>query len=187
MTGSVSHSSVRQWAARAGLSRWAGPLSTILIAIALRVVNVAGLRIPNPVLILALAIVASAYLGGVLAGLASVTVTFAYTLLAWSIPGQLFHFAPDDVRRLVVQAATMPAMAVLVGVLHARNERRIQELADTLAQVKQLEGLIPICMYCKKIRKDGGYWERIEAYLSARSKATFSHGICPDCESKMVY
>jgi K+-sensing histidine kinase KdpD len=146
-----------------------------------------GFRIPNPVLIFALAIVASAYLGGVAAGLLSVGVTFLYTLLAWSAPGHLFSYSPDDVRRLLVQAVTMPSMALLVGALHARHERRIEELAEALERVKQLEGLIPICSYCKKVRDDSGLWERIEAYLSSRSNVTFTHGICPDCEGKIDY
>jgi len=167
-------------------ARWAGTLLVVPTAAALLALEAVGLRIPNPVLILAVAIVLAAYLGGVVSGLLSVAVSFAYTLVTWSLPGQLFHYSSGDVRRLVVQAVTMPTMAILVGVLHARSERRLRQLADSLAQVKQLEGLIPICMYCKKIRKDGGYWERIEAYLGARSKATFTHGICPDCEGKLT-
>jgi len=166
--------------------RLAGPFLTLLVVLALEALGAAGLRIPNPVLVLAVAIVASAYLGGVLAGLTSVSVTFAYTLVAWSSPGRLLHYSAEDVRRLVVQALTMPTMAVLVGALQARSERRIRDLARTLAQVKQLEGLIPICMYCKKIRQDSGYWERLEAYLSTRANVTFSHGICPDCEGKFT-
>ena len=50
--------------------------------------------------------------------------------------------------------------------------------------VARLRGLLPICMKCKKIRNDKGYWERVEAYVSRRSDAQFSHGICPDCEKK---
>lgn len=48
-------------------------------------------------------------------------------------------------------------------------------------EVQTLEGLLPICSFCKKIRDEDGRWEQIEAYISERSPADFSHGICPDC------
>jgi hypothetical protein len=65
------------------------------------------------------------------------------------------------------------------------KERLIQELQDALGQVRELSGLLPICASCKSIRDDKGYWTRLEAYLSAHSKAEFSHGICPDCARKL--
>ncbi|MBP1625606.1 MAG: sensory transduction histidine kinase [Holophagaceae bacterium] len=49
------------------------------------------------------------------------------------------------------------------------------------AQIHTLRGLLPICMVCKKIRNDGGYWEVLENYIREHSEANFSHGICPDC------
>ncbi|MFH1336134.1 MAG: response regulator [Candidatus Zixiibacteriota bacterium] len=55
------------------------------------------------------------------------------------------------------------------------------ELTEALVQVKQLKGLLPICMYCKKIRKDTNYWQQIEQYLVENSEADFSHSICPEC------
>jgi DNA-binding NtrC family response regulator len=58
---------------------------------------------------------------------------------------------------------------------------RNQELAESLASVRQLEGLLPICAKCKKIRDDKGYWQRIENYIAAHSRAVFTHGICPEC------
>jgi K+-sensing histidine kinase KdpD len=163
------------------VTRWAGLVLPVATAAALRGLALIGWTIPNPVLVFALAIVTSAYLGGVTVGLVSAGVTFAYTLVAWSMPGALFHYKSSDVQRLFVEAATMPAMAVLVGVLQARLRRRVVLLEAALADVKQLEGLIPICMYCKQVRGDAGYWERIEAYVSSRSGATFTHGICPEC------
>ena len=58
---------------------------------------------------------------------------------------------------------------------------RIDELEHALEQVRTLSGLVPICAYCKKVRNEREYWERVESYISARSGARFSHGICPDC------
>lgn len=52
--------------------------------------------------------------------------------------------------------------------------------------VRQLEGLLPICAYCKRIRDASEQWESIERYVEARSEAQFSHGYCPDCYEKYV-
>ncbi|HEY2082034.1 MAG TPA: PAS domain S-box protein [Verrucomicrobiae bacterium] len=59
--------------------------------------------------------------------------------------------------------------------------RLIHELTDALRHVKTLNGLLPICASCKKIRNDSGYWEQVETYIRSRSNAEFTHGICPDC------
>lgn len=59
-----------------------------------------------------------------------------------------------------------------------------QELSDVLAHVKQLKGLLPICMFCKKIRNDEDYWQKLEEYLSEHTEADFSHSICPECLEK---
>lgn len=61
-----------------------------------------------------------------------------------------------------------------------------RELEAALARVKLLEGIIPICMYCKKIRDDQNSWHQLEQYISDHSEAFFSHGICPQCEEKEV-
>jgi PAS domain S-box-containing protein len=61
------------------------------------------------------------------------------------------------------------------------RSRLIEELTDALKRVKTLNGLLPICASCKKIRNDGGYWEQVETYIRSRSNAEFTHGICPDC------
>ncbi len=63
---------------------------------------------------------------------------------------------------------------------------RVKELEDALSHVKQLQGLLPICSYCKKIRDDGNYWHRVEEYIAGHSEAEFTHGICPDCYEKFV-
>jgi PAS domain S-box-containing protein len=65
----------------------------------------------------------------------------------------------------------------------AEEERKkmIQELKDTLAQVRSLSGLLPICAHCKKIRDEKGDWHPLEIYISGHSQAEFSHSICPNC------
>lgn len=69
--------------------------------------------------------------------------------------------------------------------LEEERERLIQELQEALAKVKSLSGLLPMCASCKRIRDFQGYWEQVEAYISAHSDAEFSHSICPDCREKL--
>jgi DNA-binding response OmpR family regulator len=64
--------------------------------------------------------------------------------------------------------------------------RRLAELEQALASVKQLRGLLPMCSYCKKIRVDNMYWQQLESYLSEHSDAEFSHGICPECFPSVI-
>lgn len=63
---------------------------------------------------------------------------------------------------------------------------RVRKLEEALSQVKQLQGMLPICSYCKSIRDDQNYWQRVESYLSEHTDARFSHGICPSCYEKVV-
>jgi DNA-binding response OmpR family regulator len=61
-----------------------------------------------------------------------------------------------------------------------------EELEAALARVKLLEGLISICMFCKKIRNDKNSWQQLEAYISEHSGAEFSHGLCPQCAEEQM-
>ena len=65
--------------------------------------------------------------------------------------------------------------------LKALNE----ELQEALGQIKTLAGLLPICVNCKKIRDDKGYWKDVESYLAAYSEAEVSRSLCPDCMEKI--
>lgn len=70
--------------------------------------------------------------------------------------------------------------------LQSKLAERVRDLEAALQQVKQLRGLLPICMYCKKIRNDGDYWQQVETYITDHSEAEFSHGICPECYEKLI-
>jgi PAS domain S-box-containing protein len=59
-------------------------------------------------------------------------------------------------------------------------------LAAALAEVKRLQGILPICSYCKRIRDDQDYWQQVDAYISSHSSVQFSHGICPACYAEHV-
>jgi sigma-B regulation protein RsbU (phosphoserine phosphatase) len=62
----------------------------------------------------------------------------------------------------------------------------VNDLEAALSQVKQLQGLLPICSYCKKIRDEQNYWQRVESYLTDHTDVHFSHGICPDCYERVA-
>jgi DNA-binding response OmpR family regulator len=68
--------------------------------------------------------------------------------------------------------------------LEAALAERIRALQDALAHVKTLQGLLPICMHCHRIRNDQQTWERLEKYISEHTEAEFTHGLCPECMKK---
>ncbi|MBI1737604.1 MAG: response regulator transcription factor [Candidatus Rokubacteria bacterium] len=70
--------------------------------------------------------------------------------------------------------------------LQERLAERVAALEQALAQVNELRGLLPICMYCKSIRNDQNFWEKVETYIGEHSSATFTHGICPECRATHV-
>ncbi|HWQ10907.1 MAG TPA: PAS domain-containing protein, partial [Holophaga sp.] len=69
-------------------------------------------------------------------------------------------------------------------VAQSQKEETIRQLREALERVHALEGIIPICSYCKKIRNDQQYWLQVEQYISERTQARFSHGICPECRDR---
>ncbi len=60
-------------------------------------------------------------------------------------------------------------------------EDSVRRLKQALAEVRELQEILPLCMYCKKVRDDDNYWSQIDLYLAKHAGARFSHGICPDC------
>lgn len=69
--------------------------------------------------------------------------------------------------------------------LHARL-RVAERVLGLQREVRQLQGLLPICSYCKRIRDEADAWSQVEEYLSHRTEAQFSHGICPPCYDQHV-
>lgn len=93
-----------------------------------------------------------------------------------------------------VEVSSRPFVANGVRYLHSlvrdlteqqRSEQKLRdlvaELQDALQHVKTLKGLLPICMHCRKVRDDAGYWSMIETYFRKHSELLFSHGVCPEC------
>lgn len=76
--------------------------------------------------------------------------------------------------------------AIQRQVMLREKDRLVNELKDALRNVQLLQGLLPICSGCKRIRNDNGYWQQVEEYFTRHSNAKFSHGICPECV-KTIY
>jgi DNA-binding NtrC family response regulator len=85
---------------------------------------------------------------------------------------------------LVKGPITGPALGRAIR--HAIERKKLlTQLEDSMKEIKILRGFLPICMNCKKIRDDKGYWTQVEVYINKHSGVEFSHGICPECAQKM--
>lgn len=93
-----------------------------------------------------------------------------YFVTRWEVPWEIEYSVVNAVIRIVV----FGGIALLVD-RTARQERELARRVDTL------EGLLPICSSCKKIRDEKDAWRPIESYITERSGATFTHGFCPSC------
>ena len=87
---------------------------------------------------------------------------------------------PFDPHELRSRLSVGERLLTLQGTL----ETKVEELEDALAHVQQLQGLIPICMHCKRIRDDKDAWHRMETYIEERSDANFTHSLCTECLSE---
>lgn len=96
--------------------------------------------------------------------------------------------ASDYLRKPFEQTELLARVAVGVRYVELQRslEERVQELERASKQVHRLEGLLPICSYCKRIRNEQDYWERVDDYISHHANVRFSHNICPDCYGKHV-
>jgi hypothetical protein len=74
----------------------------------------------------------------------------------------------------------------ILGLLAYLVDRVAGQTRVTAKEVNLLEGLLPICASCKKIRDSNNEWQQLEAYITRHSEATFTHGVCPDC-AKRIY
>jgi hypothetical protein len=92
----------------------------------------------------------------------------------------------------LLRQGTSPAQEVafsLLGLLLGETADALAALNKTrqlTSQIETLSGLLPLCAWCKKVRNDSGYWEQIEMYISTRSSASITHGVCPDCRKKFL-
>lgn len=168
-----------------------GPLLTLAIIFAIELLDRAAFHIPNPAPVYLTAVVYAAFSGGLTSGLISAMVTMIYACYFFSTPGQVFHYTANNASRVIILFFATPAMAIMSGVLKRRSERAVQgrddiiaELKTALAEIKILQGFLPICYVCKKVRDDEGYWHQVENYFEKHSNVEFSHGLCPECGAK---
>ena len=83
------------------------------------------------------------------------------------------------------QEITFSLLSLLLGAC-ADALATLNKTAQLTSQIETLNGLLPLCAWCKKVRNDSGYWEQIEEYVSTRSTASFTHGVCPECRKKVL-
>jgi DNA-binding response OmpR family regulator len=100
---------------------------------------------------------------------------------AFALGGVDYITKPFKAEEVLARIDTHLTISFLQGEL----ERKNAELQTALDKIKILQGIIPICANCKKIRDDKGFWNQVETYISEHSGAEFSHSICPDCKKEL--
>lgn len=124
---------------------------------------------------------------------------FPDTVRGYSSPGQRFL---DVYFSFAISTAVIFIIIALILESHDREKNKLDkskrlleekmqllsrtnmDLEEALGKIQTLNGLLPICASCKKIRDDAGYWDRIESYIERHSQAVFTHSLCPDCAEK---
>lgn len=119
--------------------------------------------------------VAAVLLWGGLVGLAIFWLQIPGNYLLVNLQGHVFTGGPGG-----------PIIGTIILLLFGMLRRYILQYAQAREEIRTLEGIIPICAACKKIRDDEGFWHRVEEYVSHHTTATFSHGLCPDCFAKTM-
>jgi len=155
--------------------------------------------IGNGILLLAGFVMTSVALLGIRAGIVAGVLSVLTIIISGSLavsehlPVNIDHslYASNTtswVTALVVFALISGVVLLVIGRMYkVLNETLLlvaqqkETLEETLSQIKQLEGIIPICAYCHSIRDDEGAWDQLENYIANHTDATFSHGVCPKC------
>lgn len=88
-------------------------------------------------------------------------------------------FTPDELRARI-------GVGSRVVELEGQLSARVEELERAMAELKELRQILPMCSYCKKVRNDGNFWERVENYIGSHMQAKISHGVCPECAEKFM-
>lgn len=96
-----------------------------------------------------------------------------------------FHWnaAPDPRINLIYSVARD---VTEIKLAEEERDRLVSELQTALAEVRNLQEILPICSYCRKIRDDENYWHTVESYISQHTSTRFSHSICPGCMKNVV-
>jgi K+-sensing histidine kinase KdpD len=156
-------------------------VSTSLVVLVRKLMDpLLGDHLPfGPMLI---AVVVTAWVGGWKPSLLSLFLglgTAAYLFMPprWSFKIDLVEHQVELILYFFVGITTI--------VLFESVRKARQRAEDALANVKRLQGLLPICAWCKKIRDDKNYWHQVESYLAEHTGTYFTHAICPTCYENM--
>jgi hypothetical protein len=106
-----------------------------------------------------------------------------------SLAGHIYSNHAFAVGNTLVRLSAFIAMGAAIHrirILLKSEQQKSELLRRSIAEVKVLEGILPICAMCKKIRDDGGHWLQIEHYIAGHSRAEFTHGYCPDCARELM-
>ncbi len=87
----------------------------------------------------------------------------------------------QEIERAITIALARHGDLVALRKMNTELETKNAELQAALDEIETLRGILPVCMYCKKIRDDTGYWEQVDIYIGRHTPAKISHGMCPDC------
>jgi hypothetical protein len=121
--------------------------------------------------------------GVVLSEVLTLVVSYLVSLALWGeMPGEVLIVGIVDslcVSLIVVGVLLLSVRAIKK--LHDRLEQRNHELSLAISEIKTLQGILPICSFCKQVRNDEGYYEQIDIYVHEHADVDFSHTICPDC------
>ena len=116
----------------------------------------------------------------------------AFTILFRSVKTHIKAHTPettyqDHIQKLIGFArTTLPQEEYLLYSLALESAfRQSSDIADLITRIDGLEALIPICAWCKNVRKENGDWVRVEDYIMGHSQSEFTHGICPSCKEKL--
>jgi hypothetical protein len=115
-------------------------------------------------------------------------ITVGIITLSDALTGRTFGHVLLELWNVLMHLGFYLVVVFLLSRLRSTMQERatlIQELRDSLKEVKELRGILPICASCKKIRTDKGYWQNVEEYISHHTNVEFSHGICEDCAKKL--
>ena len=131
--------------------------------------------------------IAAFYLAGKKEGLFWVTMSVLISGFFFLHP-IFFEYDSATVSRFLITYSIVCLLSFSLELSRHRYYRQLMRekkmLEDALNELETLQGLLPICSFCKSIRDDKGYWNQIESYIRDHSKATFSHSICPECSRK---
>jgi hypothetical protein len=118
-------------------------------------------------------------------------VTALSATVVWYLADTVGVDFPGSVARAWNGGIRLAFFATVVVLIHTlretirRQDALITQLQDTLAEVRTLRGLVPICAWCKQVRDDAGYWASVETFVEAHTDASFTHGVCPDCCARL--